>query len=293
MMNSIDGRAAKTHREENFPVASRVIRAVHRPAILAFYRFVRTADDIADDPTLAPAEKLCMLDRLEGSLLGRTGAPDPAAEPLRVALRQHGLSPVHALELLEAFRLDVGKSRYASWSELMDYCRLSAMPVGRFVLDVHGAPASLWLFSDPLCAALQVINHLQDCSADYRALDRVYIPLDALSRHGASVHDLGAQSASTGLRACLSELAERAGELVRESAALPRGVDWRLGVEIATIQQAAIRLVGLLRRRDPLSQPVRLGKPGFAAAILSAALGEAAARLRHRPPAARGTEAAP
>ncbi len=292
-MNATNHRSGKTHRDENFPVASWVIRPAHRPVILAFYRFVRTADDIADDPSLPPAEKRTRLDRLEAALLGRTAVLNANAEPLRLALSHYGGSPIHALELIEAFRIDTRKSRYASWSELMDYCRHSAMPVGRFVLDVHGAPASLWALSDPLCAALQVINHLQDCGADYRTLDRVYIPLDALARHGASVADLATSPASPGLQDCLSELATRTGKLIDESAPLPHSVvDWRLAVEIATIQQAATRLVALLSRRDPLSQRVHLSKPGFAAALLSALFGQAVARVRRRPPFAQRTEAA-
>ena len=90
------------------------------------------------------------------------------------------LAPTHPLDLLTAFRADVSKRRYANWDELMHYCRYSAMPVGRFVLDLHGEDRSVWAYSDPLCSALQVINHLQDCAKDYRALDRVYLPLDAM-----------------------------------------------------------------------------------------------------------------
>ena len=90
----------------------------------------------------------------------------------------------HALDLLEAFRRDVTKLRYRDWDDLMDYCRYSAMPVGRFVLDVHGESRGIWPANDALCAALQVINHLQDCAKDYRELDRVYIPEDALAESG-------------------------------------------------------------------------------------------------------------
>ena len=121
--------SGKTERDENFPVASRLVSPRHRPAILAFYRFVRTADDVADSPVFAPDEKLARLDRLEDALCGR--ASDPSAAPLRRALRDEGLPAVHALDLLRAFRLDVTKQRYADVAELIDYCRLSAMPVGR------------------------------------------------------------------------------------------------------------------------------------------------------------------
>ena len=82
--------------------------------------------------------------------------------------------------------MDVTKLRYRNWDELIDYCSLSAMPVGRFVLDVHGEPRSTWPANDALCAALQINNHIQDCGADYRNLDRVYVPLDALAAAGAT-----------------------------------------------------------------------------------------------------------
>ena len=103
------------------------------------------------------------------------------------------MSPRHAQDLLSAFRQDATKLRYANWDELIDYCSRSAMPVGRFVLDVHGEARETWPSSDALCAALQIINHLQDCGKDYRSLDRVYIPLDALSTSGATVEALKGQ----------------------------------------------------------------------------------------------------
>ena len=163
MTNASEARSGKTHRDENFPVASWLIGAERRGPILAFYRFVRAADDVADHPSLPPDRKLALLDGLDAALCGG-GPPDPEAEPLRLELGQHGLTPKHALDLLKAFRLDVKKSRYANWAELMDYCALSAAPVGRFVLDVHGEDPAIWPASDALCSALQVINHLQDCA---------------------------------------------------------------------------------------------------------------------------------
>src|SRR5581483_8867154 len=109
----------------------------HRRPILAFYEFVRIADDIADHARLSPPEKMVHLDSLEDSLLGRN-SDNVAGVTLRVALRERGLSPQHAQDLLRAFRQDVTKLRYKDWDDLIDYCRYSAMPVGRYVLDVHG-----------------------------------------------------------------------------------------------------------------------------------------------------------
>ena len=157
-------KPSKTHRGENFPVASMLIAPKHRAAILAYYRFARGADDVADSPSLSPDAKLAGLDLFEATLTGQCDTIE-AALPLRAALALRKLSPRHALDLLRAFRMDAVKHRYANWSELMDYCAYSAAPVGRFVLDVHGESESTWPASDALCTALQIINHLQDCGA--------------------------------------------------------------------------------------------------------------------------------
>src|SRR5438105_1095915 len=156
---SID--SSKTEHDENFPVASFLVAPRLRQPILSFYRFARAADDIADHPRLSERDKFAGLDALEDTLLGKSNSAK-AALPLRQVLAERNLAPTHPLNLLTAFRTDVTKRRYANWDELMQYCRHSAMPVGRFVLDVHGEDRATWAYSDPLCSALQVINHLQD-----------------------------------------------------------------------------------------------------------------------------------
>jgi hydroxysqualene synthase len=264
MITPVEARSGKGHRDENFPVASRLIHPRHRGPILAFYEFVRTADDIADHATLAPQDKLALLDRLEAALLGRT-SDDSVAVALRAQLTARHLSPRHAQDLLTAFRMDVTKLRYRDWDDLIGYCTYSAMPVGRFVLDVHGESRTTWPANDALCAALQIINHLQDCGKDYRDLDRVYIPLDSLRDTGATVAQLGEQRASAGLLDCIHRLAHRTGDLLRHSRPFTAGIeDSRLALEVAVIQTFAERLVTLLKHRDPLSQRVHLGKAGVA-----------------------------
>ena len=180
MTNANEFRSGKGHRDENFPVASWLIHPRHRALILAFYEFVRSADDIADHAKLSAQEKVELFDRLEQDLLG-AGDGNAQAAALRRALAERSMSPQHAQDLLKAFRLDATKLRYRDWDDLMGYCAYSAMPVGRFVLDVHGESRSTWPASDAICAALQIINHIQDCAADYRNLNRVYVPLDALA----------------------------------------------------------------------------------------------------------------
>jgi squalene synthase HpnC len=253
---------SKTHGQENFPVASVLIAPKHRATILAYYRFARGADDVADSPSLAPDAKLALLDRFEATLTGRSEAIE-AALPLRAALAGRKLLARHALDLLRAFRMDAVKLRYANWSELMDYCAYSAAPVGRFVLDVHGESETTWPASDALCTALQIINHLQDCGADYRNLDRVYIPQDAFAAQGLGAAALGAAKASPELRAVLRGMARRTAPLVALGGCLPAQVrDFRLCLETAVIARLARKLNALLLEHDPLSEPVHLTKAG-------------------------------
>jgi squalene synthase HpnC len=263
MRTAAEVKSGKGHRDENFPVASGLIDRRHRAVILAFYRFVRAADDVADNAALPEAEKLALLDQLEQGLLGAHDI-EPDATALRQALAERALSPRHAQDLVTAFRLDVTKRRYRDWEDLIGYCSYSAMPVGRFVLDVHGESRDTWPANDALCAALQVINHLQDCGADFRNLDRVYVPLDALEREGLAVDALGEPKASPALLRTLRALAARTAVLLRDAEPLRVQVhDWRLGLEIAAIQRLACTLTAMLMRRDPLSERVHLTKPGF------------------------------
>jgi hydroxysqualene synthase len=282
MPRAAELRSGKGHRDENFPVASHLIHPRHRGTILAFYNFVRVADDIADHASLSEADKLALLDQLEASLLGRDDN-DREGVVLRARLQERNLTPRHAQDLLTAFRMDVTKLRYQDWNDLVGYCTYSAMPVGRFVLDVHGESRATWPANDALCAALQIINHLQDCGADYRNLNRVYVPLDALDRAGAAVEALGAARATPALRACLRELAARTEALLRESAAFSSQIkDLRLAMEVAVIQSAAERLTGMLKARDPLSERVHLGKAGFAGIGLIGLVKGVVHRLRRK-----------
>ncbi len=275
-------RSGKGHRDENFPVASFLIHPRHREPILAFYNFVRTADDIADHAALAAPEKLALLDRLDGGLTGANDE-DAVAVRLRQVLNARGLSPKHAQDLLTAFRLDVTKLRYRDWDDLMAYCAVSAMPVGRFVCDVHGESRAVWPANDALCAALQVINHLQDCGEDYRNLNRVYIPQDALSASGADVEALGRPRASPALRDCLHQLAVRTEALLTESDGFAAAIaDVRLSLEVSVINTLAHRLTRILRHRDPLGGKVHLGIAGVAGGTAFGILRGASNRLGRR-----------
>ena len=273
-----DLASGKGHTDENFPVASKLVAARYRAPIMAFYRFARLADDIADHPTASADEKLARLEAMRAGIVGISDA-EPSAVALRAVMAERRLDPVHALDLLEAFRRDCTRTRYATWDDLIDYCRYSAMPVGRFVLDVHGEDRSLWPANDALCAALQVVNHLQDCGKDFREIDRVYLPQDLLAAAGARIEDLAADIAPPALRKVIAACAERCEHLLAEAAPFARKIaDRRLGIEVAVIQRLAVSLAARLRTRDPLSQRVHHGRGEALLLASGAALGRLVAR---------------
>ncbi|MET4255799.1 squalene synthase HpnC [Bradyrhizobium sp. S3.12.5] len=278
MTSASELRSGKGDRDENFPVASWIIHPRHRALILAYYNFVRTADDIADHATLPADEKLRYLDLLEAELLGKDetkGDTQAEAVALRHALAERGMAPRHALDVLIAFRMDVTKLRYESWDEVIHYCRYSAMPVGRFMLDVHGESTSTWAASDALCAGLQINNHLQDCGKDFRELNRVYLPRDVLAASGAAVEQLGLAQSPPAMLACLQGLAVRNEALLNEGRSLSAEIrDVRLGVDVAVIQAYADRIVRLLKVRDPLRERVHLNKLELLTFSLAGMIGE-------------------
>lgn len=274
MIDIAETGSGKTHRDENFPVASFLIAPRFRAPIMAFYDFVRAGDDISDHPTLAPQEKIALLDRLDAALMG-TGPDEPVAARLRAICLERGLDRQHARDLLTAFKRDVTYLRYRDWNDLIDYCRYSAMPVGRFVLDVHGEDAGrTWAANDALCAALQVINHLQDCGKDYRDLDRVYVTQQALAANGATVEMLGEARAPAPLLAVIRDLNDETAALLDYSRPFANLIDdARLAMEVGAIQALAEKLVARLRVADPLSEKVHAGKLGFALAGARGAIG--------------------
>lgn len=249
---------------ENFPVGSALIRADLRPHVHAFYRFARMGDDIADNPALEPEDKVRRLTMMQDVLLDQSREDIPEAAALRRSLEATAVSPQHACDLLTAFKMDATKQRYADWGELMTYCRYSASPVGRYLLDLHGEDPAGWFASDALCNALQVINHLQDVQVDYLEMDRIYAPLDHLSAAGADIGHLRGRVSGPGLRKAIDRLLDETDKLMVDARRLPDVLrDFRLRAESATIVRLADRMIAALRKRDPLAGRVKPGKRDF------------------------------
>ena len=264
----IETPSGKGASDENFPVGSWLLPRALRPHVAAYYAFARATDDIADNPALRPQDKIERLQAFAQALRNGSDDADLAkADRLRATCLATGVPLRHGLDLISAFKQDAVKPRYASWDELIDYCDRSAAPVGRFLLDLHAEAVSLHPLSDALCNALQVINHLQDCAADYAQLDRVYIPLAWMEAEGAQVADLSRPAATPALRRVLDRCVESTAVLVARARELPREMRHRrLAAETAIIVGIAETLVERLRRQDPLAMRVALGPLGFAGA---------------------------
>jgi phytoene synthase len=236
---------------ENFPVASVLLPRRLRPAVAAIYWFARSADDFADEGDLAPAERLARLDSYREALRGiASGRPaaDPRFERLAGAIRAHGL-PLQAFhDLLDAFSQDVVKRRYANFDEVLDYCRRSANPVGRLMLQLYGATAPGDLArSDAICTALQLVNFWQDVAIDLRK-DRIYFPRDEMARHGVSEADLFAARADAPFRELMAFQVSRARALLESGAPLARAVAGRIGWELRMVVQGGLRILEKIDR---------------------------------------------
>lgn len=266
MSDTVETPSGKQARDENFPVGSWLLPASLRPHVAVFYAYARAIDDIADDPDLPPAEKISRLDGFADALRDPGGA-DPAfakANAIRDSMAATHVDPQHCLDLIAAFKQDAVKSRYADWDDLMAYCMLSAAPVGRYLIDLHGETKEAYAASDALCCALQVINHLQDCQDDYRALDRVYLPGDWMAEAGITVMSLDGATASAGLRRVIDQSLDSTETLMAVAESLiGRLRNTRFALEAAVIVRIANRLTQALRHRDPLAERVVLRRPQY------------------------------
>lgn len=231
---------------ENFPVASVLLPAPLRHPVSVIYRFARSADDFADEGELPASERLAQLDNYRRALrrLALGNAPEDALfSELGRIVREFGLPLQLFHDLLDAFSQDVVKKRYADYAELMDYCRRSANPVGRLLLQLFGATSAENLrHSDAICSGLQLINFWQDVEIDWRK-DRVYLPQDEMRRFGVTEREIASGGASGPWQSLMRFQVERARALIKSGAPLGRALPGRIGLEIRTIVQGGLRIL--------------------------------------------------
>jgi len=259
----MDNAAVAVQHYENFPVASLLCPAPLRPAVVAIYHFARTADDIADEGQAAPAERLALLAQyrgdLDAALAGRPGSGRwaPVFEPLAAQARARALPPRWLHALLDAFVQDVRNPPYADRAALLAYCARSADPVGRLLLHLYRVGDALSLRqSDAICTALQLINFWQDLSVDLPR-GRVYLPLDALQRHGLDLPQLRQCPDTPAARALVRELCDWAGALMRDGAPLALRLPGRAGWELRLVVQGGLRILEKIAAMDYASLRTR------------------------------------
>lgn len=263
--------SGKGAKDENFPVGSFLLPKELRPHVATYYAFARAIDDIADNGALSPEEKIKRLTAFDAALKGEPGyGPEYAkAHALRESLNETGVTTKHGSDLVAAFILDSEKSRYLTWEELLGYCELSANPVGRYLLDLHGEDKSGYRYSDALCTVLQIVNHLQDCGDDKRELDRIYIIGDWLAEEGEDFSVVERSAVSPGFRKVMDRMLDGCDALMIDARKLPSALNSKhLAMESAVIVRLADRLIALLRKGDPLASRVALNKIDFASAGL-------------------------
>lgn len=231
---------------ENFPVASRLVPARLRPAVVAIYRFARAADDLADEGDAPPEVRLAALAAFDRALTAIGNGETPGTPPfpaLAAAIRDHGLpmAPLH--DLVSAFTQDVTVLRYESYADVLDYCRRSANPVGRLVLALYGAdtPANLRA-SDAICTGLQLTNFWQDIALDWRK-GRVYLPREDLDRFGVPTAQIAEQRVDDRWRALVAFEVARTRALLHSGRPLVRTLPWRLGLELSAVIAGGTRIL--------------------------------------------------
>ncbi len=269
MTQAAPGSPNRDHDTENFPTASLILAKPVRAKVMAFYRFVRMADDIADSPELLPDEKLRRLDAM-GAALADPGTAFPEAARMHAL----GVGNAEAVLMLEAFRQDAVQARYDDWAALEHYCARSANPVGRMLLRLHGVASDAGhAASDGLCTALQILNHLQDLVEDRARLGRVYMPQGWMALAGGE--DGFFDPANPRRREILDAALAGVEEELDRAQNLPVLVAgaWRLAWQSSITIALARRLLQKLRAADPVLGRVALARSDFARATLAGPLG--------------------
>ena len=262
-MDSIETTLTKNHKQENFPVGSWLLSPKIRFKILIFYKFARAADDIADSANLSSNEKIKRLNLFKKAIESNKSNKIKISkvEDLRKICIKNKIKINHALNLLKAFKQDAIKKRYKNWSELIRYCKYSAVPVGRFVIDLHKEKQKAYKYSDPLCIALQILNHLQDCKEDYENLDRVYLPMQFLKKYNVKLSQLKKNVTEKNLRLVFNEILKNTEKLIIEAGKNKKNMKHKhLSLETSFILEIAKKLLQLLKNNDPLKKKVMLKK---------------------------------
>ena len=238
---------------ENFPVASWLAPAALRPAIVAIYHFARAADDIADEGSAEPTQRLAQLDHYE-AMLDRIAKGDRPDEPpfasLTDAVRDHALPLAPFRDLLSAFRQDVLKTRYADFSELLAYCARSANPIGRLLLHLYRIDDDeRHRQADAICSGLQLANFWQDVAIDWNK-GRVYLPKDDMIRFNVTEQQIADGRCDERWRALIAFEVQRTRAMLESGRALAQALPLRPRLELKMVVAGGLRILRSIEAVD-------------------------------------------
>lgn len=265
-------KRSKQQKDENFPVAGLLIKSSLRPLVNAYYRAARYCDDIADAPDLSARQKLAKLSEAEDIFLGyQKDVPDELLflSGLRRIFCDELLDTSLFTDLLTAFRQDSRGHTYETWEQLLEYCRYSAAPVGRFMLAVHDENLSTYMPSGVLCTVLQIANHIQDIKYDLLVQNRIYLPAELLQKYQVSTDDLRQDKSSPELKKLIAEIISRLQKMLKDAALLPAITrSLRLRMQICVILSLTNIMLKKLNKKDVLQKNVKLSKIDWMRAVI-------------------------
>lgn len=252
----------KNKHQENFPVGMMMFNKNIRKIVADYYRFARYADDIADNPHLKPQNKVEKLYELEEIFTGQKsykGQKLKFVQTLKDEFAKHNLSPDLATDLLIAFRKDSLGFDYQTWGQLVDYCKYSAAPVGKFMLAVHQENPSTFLPATSLCVALQIVNHVQDLKYDVSLLKRLYLPAEIMKKYHLRQEDLVQNKSSISVQKAVKHIMEKTLGLVKEGSILPELIkSLSLRIEVCIILSLTNIMIKKILKGDILAQEIKL-----------------------------------
>lgn len=264
----------KQAKDENFPVGLLTGKRL-RPLVAAYYKAARQADDIADNPALSPDAKTAELDAAEAAFYGNYPQSErySAMFELGKIFQEQNLDARLYTDLLTAFRRDAVNQKVEIWEQLLDYCRYSAAPVGRFMLAVHGESLSARPPADTLCAVLQIVNHLQDIKYDILSAGRVYLPEQMMAQYGITANDLCLSSCTPALKRLIGEICTRLRKMLDDASVLPAIVrSFRLKAELGVIFSLTNSMLKKIEKGDVLASEIKLSRWDWLKALVTGTL---------------------
>ena len=259
--------SGKSYYDENFPVASFLMKKKIRSVVRVFYFFARMADDIADHQTLSSNQKKKILLFFDYAISKSKKTNNKVLDKMIAKFKELPSGKKYSRNLLKAFIMDASNKKYKNWNDLLYYCKFSANPVGRFVIDAVNERKNIekiYEASDSLCTALQIINHIQDCKKDFKELNRVYIPESFFKKYSLDKKTLRKSKSIENFERLKIEIVDNVLVSLRKTKLGLREIQsWRLRKETLIILNIAKRLCNLLKINDPLEKQIKLSRIDF------------------------------